>query len=92
MSEQTVGIREFRDNLATYLLESSGPVTITRHGDTIGYYLPRRRKRTDAEKKALDDAWARLQEAMDGAGASEDEILEDFKRTRKEARKKQARA
>src|SRR5271169_4914398 len=51
MGAQSVGIREFRDNLATYLLESDGPVAITRHGDTIGYYLPRRRKRTEAEKK-----------------------------------------
>lgn len=92
MSAQSVGIREFRDNLATYLLESDGPVAITRHGDTIGYYLPRRRKRTDAEKKALDEAWARLQQAMDAAGATEDDIIDDFKRMRKEERAKRARS
>jgi PHD/YefM family antitoxin component YafN of YafNO toxin-antitoxin module len=34
MATQSVGIREFRDKLATYLLESDGPLAITRHGDT----------------------------------------------------------
>ena len=80
MSTQSVGIREFRDNLATYLLESDKPLAITRHGDTIGYYLPTRRKRTEAEKKALDEVHARLQEDMAAAGVTEDEIIEDFKR------------
>ena len=48
METQRVGIREFRDKLATYLLESDKALAITRHGDTIGYYLPARRKRTEA--------------------------------------------
>jgi hypothetical protein len=38
MEPITVGIREFRENLAEYLLESNAPVAITRHGDTIGFY------------------------------------------------------
>ncbi len=86
MGTQSVGIREFRDKLATYLLDSDGPLAITRHGDTIGYYLPTRRKRSDAEKKALDEAHARMQEAMAAADVTEDEIIEDFKRLREEAR------
>jgi hypothetical protein len=36
MKTLTVGIREFRDNRATYVLDSSKPVAITRHGDTVG--------------------------------------------------------
>jgi len=87
METQKVGIREFRDNLATYLLESDKAFAITRHGDTIGYYLPARRKRTEAERAALETAAARLHEAMDAKGITEDEIIEDFKRWRKEERK-----
>jgi PHD/YefM family antitoxin component YafN of YafNO toxin-antitoxin module len=87
MGAQSIGIREFRDNLATYLLESEGPLAITRHGDTIGYYLPTRRKRTEAEKAALDAAHAQLQHEMAEAGVTEDEIIEDFKRWRREGRK-----
>lgn len=88
MSAQSVGIREFRDNLATYLLESDGPVAITRHGDAIGYYLPRRRKRTEAEKKALDEIHAKMQKLMAEAGVTEDEIFDEFKRLRAEERRK----
>ena len=36
METLRVGIREFRDKLASYLLESDVPVAITRHGDTGG--------------------------------------------------------
>jgi hypothetical protein len=54
-----VGMREFRDKLATYLLESETPLAITRHGDTIGYFLPARRNRCDADKAVLREAAAR---------------------------------
>jgi len=50
MSTLKVGIREFRENLATYLLEANQTVAITGHGDTVGYYIPACRKRTDAER------------------------------------------
>jgi PHD/YefM family antitoxin component YafN of YafNO toxin-antitoxin module len=90
MSTQTVGIREFRDNLANYLLESDKPLAITRHGDTIGYYLPVRRKRTEAQRAALDAAHAHVQRLMAEAGVTEDDIVEEFKRLRKEERGKKA--
>jgi len=44
METLKIGIREFWDNLASYLLETEVPVAITRHGDTVGYYIPARRK------------------------------------------------
>jgi PHD/YefM family antitoxin component YafN of YafNO toxin-antitoxin module len=87
METQKVGIREFRDKLATYLLESDKALAITRHGDIIGYYLPARRKRTQAEKEALEQASARLREAMAAKGVTEEDFTEDLKRWRKEGRK-----
>jgi len=87
METERVGIREFRDKLATYLLESDKALEITRHGDTIGYYLPARRKRNEAEKEAFEIAATRLQEALDAKGITEDEIIEDFQRLRKAGRK-----
>jgi PHD/YefM family antitoxin component YafN of YafNO toxin-antitoxin module len=87
MATQSIGIREFRDKLSTCLLQSDGPLEITRHGDTIGYYLPTKRKRTEAEKKALEEVGLRMQEMMKAAGVTEDEIIEDFQRLRKEGRK-----
>jgi len=87
MEAVKVGIREFRDNLATYLLESDAPVAITRHGDTVGYYIPARRKRTDAERAALKEAASKLQDILASQGISEDELVSDFKKWRKDRRK-----
>ena len=82
MKPITVGIREFRENLAAYLLESDAPVAITRHGDTIGYYIPARRKRSEAERTALREAAAQIDGLLAGMGMTEDEVVEDFKRWR----------
>ena len=87
MGTLKVGIREFREKLATYLLETDETVAITRHGDTVGYYVPARRKRTETERAALKEAAARLQQEMAAAGVTEEEIIEDFKRWRRSGRK-----
>ena len=82
METTRVGMREFRDKLATYLLESETPVAITRHGDTVGYFIPARRKRSVAEKEALREAATRWQEILDAEGITEDEAVADFKQSR----------
>lgn len=83
---ETVGIREFREKLAEYL-ESSAPVAITRHGETIGFYLPVRRKRTEAEWAEFDRAAARLDKMLAARGVTEEELVEEFKRLRRQKRK-----
>lgn len=83
MSSIKVGIREFRDKLATWL-QSETPVAITRHGDTVGYFIPARRSRSQSERNALKQAAARLQEVLAAEGISEDELIRDFKRWRRE--------
>jgi len=87
MAPLKVGIREFREKLATYVLESDTPVAITRHGDTVGYYIPARRKRSEAERTALREAASRLRRMLEAEGVSEDEIIADFKRWRSGRRK-----
>jgi len=83
MGTLKVGIREFREKLASYLLETEEAVAITRHGDTVGYYIPARRKRTDTEKAALKEVASKLQDALAAEGITEEEILEDFRRWRR---------
>ena len=83
MGPLRVGIREFREKLATYLLETDETVAITRHGDTVGYYIPARRKRTEAERTALKEAASRLKEVLSAEGISEEEVIKDFKRWRR---------
>lgn len=89
MQATKVGIREFRENLSSYL-ESKTPVAITRHGPTIGIYLPTRPKPSQAELEALRVAGEKLDAMIAAAGTSEEEMMEDFKRLRRESRKQKA--
>jgi antitoxin (DNA-binding transcriptional repressor) of toxin-antitoxin stability system len=87
MEAVKVGVREFRENLAEYLLETDSPVVVTRHGETVGYYFPAPRTRTEEEKKAFDRAAARLDKILAAQGVTEDELVEKFKRLRRQKHK-----
>ena len=87
MQATKVGIREFRENLSRFL-ESKTPVAITRHGATIGIYLPTRPKPSQADLEALRAAGEKLDAMIATAGTSEEELMEDFKRLRQESRKR----
>jgi hypothetical protein len=78
-----VGIREFREKLTAYLLDSNKPVAITRHGDTVGYYIPARQSGPEAEIQSFKQAAARLQKMMAERGIEEDEIVREFQRRRR---------
>ncbi len=85
MQTRRVGIREFRENLSSYL-ESNAPVAITRHGATIGIYVPTRPKANEADVEALRIAGEKMRALISGAGASEDAIVSEFKGVRRERR------
>ncbi|MEJ1933029.1 prevent-host-death family protein [Nostoc sp. NIES-2111] len=90
MQTTKVGIREFRENLATYL-ESKKPVAITRHGATIGIFVPTRPKPSQADLEALRIAGEKMQQWIAEAGTSEEELVADFERLRKEERAQRER-
>jgi antitoxin (DNA-binding transcriptional repressor) of toxin-antitoxin stability system len=81
MQSSRIGIREFRENLSSYL-ESETPVAITRHGATIGIYIPTRPKPSQADLEALRIAGEKMQELLASAGTAEDEIVKDFRQAR----------
>lgn len=87
MAATKVGIREFRENLSTYL-ESKSPVAITRHGSTIGIYLPTKPKPSKEHLEALRIAGEKMQELIAAAGTNEEELMEDFKKLRRDERTK----
>ena len=87
MQATKVRIREFRENLSSFL-ESKTPIAITRHGATIGIYLPTRPKTSQADLEALRAAGEKLDAMIAAAGTSENELMEDFKRLRQESRKR----
>lgn len=89
MQTTKVGIREFRENLSSYL-ESTTPVAITRHGSTIGIYVPTKPKASQADLEALRLAGEKMQELIVAAGTAEEAIVEDFKKLRRERRVKKS--
>jgi prevent-host-death family protein len=90
MPSISVGIREFRARLAEYLLESDKPVAVTRHGATIGYFIPARAARADLDRASLKEAAAKMDELLKLEGFTDaelDEVTQDFRVWRKKSRK-----
>ena len=81
-----VGVREFREDLAAIMAQDE-PVAVTRHGETVGFYIPVRRKPKAVDWARLQELSAKVQAELKGAGLTEDELVEDFKRARRNRRK-----
>ncbi len=79
--KQKVGIREFRENIARFV-EGPHPIAITKHGETVGFYIPTKRKPTQEDLDALVVASEKMKKMMEEAGITEEEIIQDFKELR----------
>jgi len=76
-----VAVREFRERIASFL-ECDTPVAVTRRGETLGVYVPTRRKRPKtANLSELRAASKRLAEAL--ADVDEEEFVAEFKELRR---------
>lgn len=87
METVKVGMREFRENLAGYL-ESGRPLAIMRHGETLGFYIPAQKRSRKAQLEAMRAAAKDLDEMIVSWGASEDELMDEYKGIRQAAREK----
>jgi hypothetical protein len=74
-----VGMREFRTHLQQYILNSS-PVAITRHGETVGYYMPTKIHTENSDINALKQAAMKLDDLLSKYGISEKELFSDFQK------------
>lgn len=86
MATIEVGIREFRENLASYL-ESGKPLAITRHGETLGFYIPAQKRDRQAQIKAMRAAAQELGQMISSLDAGEEQLLEEYKQIRRKGRK-----
>ncbi len=77
-----IGIREFREHLPHYLLSSS-PVAITRHGETMGFYIPARHHPEQAELNALKHAALEFEKLLAAHKLTEDELMSEFRALRR---------
>lgn len=91
METLKIGMREFRENLAGYL-ESDKPLAITRHGETLGFYIPAQRRSRKAELDAMRAAASDLDEMIASWGATEEQLMEEYKHIRRSAREKKRNA
>ena len=78
METLKIGMREFREKLAGYL-ESGRPLAITRHGETLGFYIPARKRSRKADLSAMRAAAKDLDEMIASLGATEDQLMEEYK-------------
>lgn len=90
---KTVGMREFRDHLAEHI-SGETPLAITRHGLTIGYYIPAHRPVSDTDLQTLEDATRRLHALLADQGIDPEDLIHDYaalRKTRRPARGKTPR-
>ena len=86
METEKIGIREFRENLAGYL-EGGRPLAITRHGETLGFFIPAQKRNRKAEVAAMRAAAKELDAMIASWGASEDQLMDEYKEIRQASRR-----
>lgn len=87
METEKIGVREFRENLAEYL-EGGRPLAITRHGETLGFFIPAQKRSRKAEVEAMRAAAKDLDAMIEAWGASEDELMREYSEIRRASRAK----
>ena len=91
METTRIGMREFRENLAGYL-EAGTPLAIMRHGETLGFYIPAQKRDRKAQLEAMRAAAKELDAMIASWGASEDELMAEYRQIRRTAREKKRNA
>lgn len=81
MTATKVGIREFRAGLADFV-DADAPVAVTRHGQTVGYFIPVKQDRA-ADAAALRAAGEKLDALLQVTEGEVDEMVDEFKKLRK---------
>lgn len=76
-----VGIREFRADLVEYIAAST-PVAVTRHGQTVGYFIPAHGQ-DEGQLAALKKASKVLDRLMADQGVDVEEVVSEFKTARR---------
>lgn len=83
MQTAKVGIREFRADLAGFIA-SSTPVAVTRHGQTVGYFIPTQGEQTNA-LATLHQAGQVLDALLASASVEVEDVVTEFKTQRRKA-------
>ena len=83
METTKVGIREFRADLAEYIAASK-PVAVTRHGQTVGFFIPTHGQ-AEGDIVALKKAGKALDKMLEAQHVDIEDVVAEFKMARKKA-------
>ncbi|MDR0627860.1 MAG: hypothetical protein LBG11_11520 [Bifidobacteriaceae bacterium] len=81
---QTVGIKEFRADLAEYL-GSGELLKVTRHGEVIGLFVPQG-KRREFDPERLRASGARLDAQLKEHGIDPEDLIREFDQLKRQPR------
>lgn len=84
MALQTVGIREFRTNLHKYTRKNREPITITSHGEPIGYYIPVAPRPEEKDFAALLEATKKISAILEEQGLTVEDIIADYQEAKRQ--------
>ena len=76
METKSVGIREFRAGLAEFI-DNKQPVAVTRHGQTVGLFVPLRRPSAE-DVQRVQTAAANFRKLMTFSEDEVEEMVADF--------------
>lgn len=76
MDKPSFAIREFRASLAEHI-DTDAPVTITRHGQAVGLFVPLRRPRAE-DLQSLEAAAAKVREVLPLSDDEVEAVVADF--------------
>ena len=91
METEKIGMREFRENLAGHL-EGGKTLDITRHGETLGFFIPVQKRSHKAELAAMRAAAKQLDTMIESWKTSEDELMQEYKEIRRANRENERNA
>ncbi len=72
-----VGVREFRDKATAYL-SGNEVLTVEKHGQLIGYYIPASRASQEKMREGMAQLAAAVKQALDETGITEDQLADLF--------------
>lgn len=72
---ERVGVREFKAKASAYLSQGK-PLTVTRHGEVLGFYIPVKRRDEKTIQRDLLELKEAIQEALEETGLSQDELAD----------------
>ena len=80
-----LGVREFREKLSDHLM-SKDPIAVTKHGLTVGYYIPTHQPVTEGDKQALLEASKRLQTLLEEQDLNPEILIKETQQLRKQTK------